>query len=1003
MSDPTRHAGAPGDHITPYDRMALPEEGLISLLAASEPNPALVEYFGAVLHAELASLARATRRRRGPPGRRVYVLPGSMGSLLGLVRGANKPNDVLWLDPIDIAFGRLTELRLNDASRVVALGAMNYTYLKMTLALRKAGYDAVLLDYDWRHDIATLGQRLAERIAVDGRDNVALVAHSMGGLVARAALTHTAGGKVTQLVMLGTPNAGSLAAVQALRGTYSVVRKIAMLDLRHDAEYLARQVFSTFPGLHELLPANRSVSDFDLFDAANWPSSGPVADPAHLRAAAGLERRMAAADSRFTMVVGCNRTTATGVALVDGDFEYEYSLQGDGTVPMELARLAGARHYYVECGHSDLPLADKCIAGTLDLLSSGATQRFAASPPLRRGTLTRVSDAELRQQYQEKIDWPHMTPEQRRLFLDTLNEPPKGRTYRRPQRSAARALQLRVQVGDVANANAAAAAVAVLRGVQASGAAADVDARLGGVISDWLQHRVVSGDAGSVTPVPRALQRPEKAATGTSRRGRTDYLLVGLGRFDRLSLDVIEHAAENLARFAEQPRYRSLATVAWGGSSGISPADSFAAQVRGLLRARGAGQASVTRVDLHVLTRADAQAVHARLTDLMKSQPPGILRLAPLAPARARAFTRSRKVPGTAHLIVAAEGSGGARETWRASLLTGGTSAAIFSQSREFAGRDLEALDREFLGDPLSSARVKALGAKLAKLTLHPDLARALLNTRGQALSVVHDAAGSRVPWETLNLDGWCPALDRGLSRRYATADLVPARFDSGRREQREMGVLIIANPTGDLPGAETERERIASLLGATKHVRLTEISGNAATRARVSAEFESGRYDIIHYAGHAFFDAQRPGESGLVLADGEFTGAQLAALGRLPPLLVFNACESARLRRGAGGRARAGARRPPREAARRKESMRTNLSLAETLLRAGVAHYIGTHWPVGDDAATAFAAAFYAEVLRGSIGDALVKARRAVLAKRSPDWADYVHYGDAEFRLKIR
>ena len=125
---------------------------------------------------------------------------------------------------------------------------MNYSYLKFTLSLRKAGFDAVLLDYDWRRDIATLGKLLADRIAADGRDDVALIGHSMGGLVARAALTHAAGKHVSQLIMLGTPNAGSLAAVQALRGTYSVVRKIAMLDLRHDAEYLARNVFASFPG-----------------------------------------------------------------------------------------------------------------------------------------------------------------------------------------------------------------------------------------------------------------------------------------------------------------------------------------------------------------------------------------------------------------------------------------------------------------------------------------------------------------------------------------------------------------------------------------------------------------------------------------------------------------------------------------------------------------------------------------------------------------------------------
>lgn len=996
MSERPSQEGVPADHVTPYDRMALPESALVELLAARTPNTALVEYFGAALHAELAKLARATRRRRGPPGRRVYVLPGIMGSQLGLVRGENKPHDILWLDPIDIAFGRLKELRLPLGSRVVALGAMNYTYLKLTLSLRKAGYDAVLLDYDWRQPIAALGQRLAERVEADGGDNVAFIGHSMGGLVARAAMTHQAGTRVSQLIMLGTPNAGSLAAVQALRGTYSVVRKIAMLDLRHDAEYLARHVFSTFPGLHELLPASRAVSDLDLFDAASWPAEGPTADAALLAAAAGLQGRMAPADARFIMVVGCNRTTATGVALQQGDFEYEYSLQGDGTVPMELARLPGARHFYVECGHSDMPLADRVISGTLDLLSTGATQRFAAAPPVRRGTLSRVRDAELRQQYQGKVDWPHMTPEQRRLFLDTLNEAPRGRAHRKPQRAAARPLQVRVVVGDVSNSRAAATAVAVLRGVPASGAAADIDARLGGVIADWLQHRVVSGDAGHVTPIPKALQRPPKGRSAT----RTAYLLIGLGRFDRLSLDVIEHAAENLARFAEQPHYRSLATVAWGSHSGIAPEDSFTAQLRGLLRARAAGQAGLSRIDLHVLTRADAQRVHARLADFVKSRPAGSLRLAALEARRARTATRSRRVPGTAHLIVSAESATAARETWRASLLTGGTSAAIFSQSQEVATRDLEKLDQEFLGEMLTAARVKTLGEKLARLALHPDLARALLAARGQALSVVHDASGSRVPWETLNLRGWCPALDGGLSRRYATADLVPARFDAQRRETRELGVLIIANPTRDLPGADAERGRIAAILGESRRARLTEIVGEAATLARVTAEFESGRYDVIHYAGHAFFDAQRPGESGLVLADGELTGAHLSALGKLPPLLVFNACESARVRRRSGKRAapRAGSR----EVARlRGHGMRTNLSLAETLLRAGVAHYIGTHWPVGDDSAAAFAAEFYREVLRGSIGDALVKARRAVLAERSPDWADYVHYGDAEFRLK--
>jgi hypothetical protein len=986
MSEMVNPPGSPADHITPYDRLALDEATLLSLLASPTRNEGLLDYFGAELHAELVQLARTTaRRKRAAPGRRVYVLPGIMGSQLGFVRGGQRPDDILWLDPVDIAFGRLVDLKMTPGSRVVALGAMNYTYLKITLSLRKAGFDAVLLDYDWRRDIASLGKLLAERIASDGKEDVALVGHSMGGLVARAALTHSAGSRVSQLVMLGTPNAGSLAAVQALRGTYSVVRKIAMLDLRHNAEFLAREVFASFPGLHELLPAANAVSDFDLFDREMWPAKGPGPDADLLAGAAGLAQRMAPADARFSMVVGCNRTTATSVALRDGDFEYEYSLQGDGTVPIELARLAGARHSYVECGHSDLPLSDRVIAGVVDLLRTGATQRFAASPPVKRGALTRVRDSELRAQYLGKIDWPHMTPEQRRLFLDTLNEPPQGRPHRRPQRPvAARPLVVRVCVGDVARSRAAATAVAVLRGVSAGGAAADVDKRLGGVIADWMEHRVITGEAGSITPIPRSLQR---------QRGprRTAYLLVGLGRFDRLALDVVELAAENLARFAEAAPFRSLATVAWGARAGVDPADSFAAQLRGFLRARAAGNTKLARVDLHVLNPAEARRIHTRLGDFANSRPAGVVRLAPLAAARAPRGTAARKMRGTAHLIVSAEARRDRREIWRASLLTGAGSAAIFSQSQQFAAGALDKLDDAFARPGLTAAGVRELGRKLGELVLHPALAEALHATRGQPLSVVHDAAASRVPWETLNLRGWFPALEGGLSRRYATADLVPARFDAGRRTQRELGVLVIANPTGDLPGAEIERGRIAKILGGSRAVRVTEIAGEAATLARVTAEFESGRHDVIHYAGHAWFDAQRPGESGLVLADGELTGTALTALGRLPPLIVFNACESARLQRGVKA-----------SATHRALSITKNLSLAETLLRAGLAHYVGTHWAVDDAAAGVFARVFYREILRGSIGSALVKARRAIHARRSPDWADYIHYGDAEFRLKI-
>jgi hypothetical protein len=185
-------------------------------------------------------------------------------------------------------------------------------------------------------------------------------------------------------------------------------------------------VFSSFPSLHELLPAAVAGGELDLFDATAWPDAAQGPDPDLLRAAARLETRIAPGDARFHAVVGCNHATATGVALEGAEFVYEYSRRGDGTVPIELARLPGAQHGYIDCDHSDLPLDDRVIAGTIELLGSGATQRFASTPLADSGATARVRDAELRELHQGKVDWPHMTPAERRQFLDGLNEAPRG-------------------------------------------------------------------------------------------------------------------------------------------------------------------------------------------------------------------------------------------------------------------------------------------------------------------------------------------------------------------------------------------------------------------------------------------------------------------------------------------------------------------------------------------------------------------------------------------------
>jgi CHAT domain-containing protein len=103
--------------------------------------------------------------------------------------------------------------------------------------------------------------------------------------------------------------------------------------------------------------------------------------------------------------------------------------------------------------------------------------------------------------------------------------------------------------------------------------------------------------------------------------------------------------------------------------------------------------------------------------------------------------------------------------------------------------------------------------------------------------------------------------------------------------------------------------------------------------------------------------------------------------------LVFFNACEAARVRR--------------RTPARRPATRRPSTSLAEAFLVGGVANFLGTHWPVGDDAALAFSMSLYPALLSGRpLGTSIRDARRAVQAGGSSDWADYVHYGNASFVL---
>ena len=440
---------SPADHVTPYDRFAWSDTVVEQLLASGEHPRELTAYFGATEYAALAALARKAQKVPvNADAPRVYIVPGIMGSQLGRMRRAPLPNDILWLDPVDISLGQLALLRLPvegsqpvaaeehkhtplqaepaspQETQIVSLGVVLFTYLRLKLHLRIAGFAPVFHDYDWRLGIDALGRGLAERVRSE-RSRVMIIGHSMGGLVSRAAMSNAGLEHVERVVLLGTPNTGSFAPVQALRGVYAVVRKIARLAQNQTAESLATEVFSTFPSLYHLLPTSTNHSGPDFFDAAAWPANGPQPNLPLLAKARAVLSALAPGDERFVNIIGAGQETVTRATRRNGEFVYTITRHGDGTVPVACAELPGARTYYTRVAHSDLARDAVVAQAVAEVLRSGRTARLQHKWSGNGKAEARISDTQLRRTHTAKVDFTQLEPEARQSFLRNLNEPPQ--------------------------------------------------------------------------------------------------------------------------------------------------------------------------------------------------------------------------------------------------------------------------------------------------------------------------------------------------------------------------------------------------------------------------------------------------------------------------------------------------------------------------------------------------------------------------------------------------
>ncbi len=353
---------------------------------------------------EMALTQSVKRKGARAPRGNVVLIHGIMGGELTAVRQGQGRQ--IWAKVLRLMGGGLRDLRLSadgrteaDGARSVeASGIMKKHYGEMLLALA-TNWNAQAFWFDWRRDLDTAASLLAARATAWFGPNAPfhIVAHSMGGLVSRTFILRNRawwdsmqaadpalkrGGR---LIMLGTPNHGSFAVPQIFTGLEGMVRKLALVDLRHGLDDVL-DIVNGFPGSYQMLPSPFKKDAWaPLYDAGTYPVR---VSQTHLDAARKHHDALRGVvdGKRMIYIAGCDQPTWADVdpARVGKADAYTATFDGDGRVSHELGLLDGVETYYVREDHGALSRNADIMATLDELLETGTTPSLARQPTKRR-------------------------------------------------------------------------------------------------------------------------------------------------------------------------------------------------------------------------------------------------------------------------------------------------------------------------------------------------------------------------------------------------------------------------------------------------------------------------------------------------------------------------------------------------------------------------------------------------------------------------------------------
>jgi hypothetical protein len=309
--------------------------------------------------------------------------------------------------------------------------------------------------------------------------------------------------------------------------------------------------------------------------------------------------------------------------------------------------------------------------------------------------------------------------------------------------------------------------------------------------------------------------------------------------------------------------------------------------------------------------------------------------------------------------------------------------------------RNLQAVDvnNEYSAPQNINDLIQDVGDLMYRLFMPERMQEYLNNTPCSITITTNDL---ELPWELMCYKNSFLCLERPIAR-------LPMGETFPRRETQPVGTsgklrfLLIYSDTDPptLPAAEAEIDWIKDGLEKNwkEQVEIDVLKREQVKGHELNKLLRGGTYDVIHYAGHARFDQNKPELSGLLLTDKEvFFAQKIRRLLEGRPLVFLNACESGRCAN----------EQKPQEIKQYllKESAE---GLSKAVIYGGALCCIGALWPIYDRPAAEFALQFYERVLAGyKVGEAMQESR--IQSKEAyPNqitWAAFVLYGDPTYRL---